>query len=581
MREFALDDAFWRHALGALRAGSRGSALSIAYPEYAQLLAEVEAEASHDATVIGARVVDESANGRLLALLSAVFFARAGYRTLLVDLSSDRHWLERLTGEDFSEGIADHLRYGITLEQCVADTAIPNLSALTVGSAKLGGMLIDDVASFRATIDRLRQHYRVVVLAFPESEETSEEGIAAACDSVLTISDQELIPENGAGNGNGAGWLARLKGEPDAADELTRLSQRFLGPLPSLLGDTLRSVTEPETIEANPFFKIAGTGTGATVEQDESEDDVAFLSGFEEARPAGDSQTTIGIPGLDVDDVVEIDEAAERSPFDRGLNRLQSRLRRRAATQLPRRRSWWVITSFVAVALIGGLMIGRRIAPFVDQWLDDTGGPVETVVAQLDVDAPRPGADNGTIPGEVIAIAPANGESSGGNDAEADAAPPQAVSGSSSLPLSVHAGSYQNGTAARDVARRIEAAGILAFVTPIDIAERGRWYRVHAGVFADATAAGAVRTELLDRDVVDDALVRSTPLTFELGEYERRGSAVDRQRELTARGISTYIVGNGPYHVYAGAFSSSEEGSALQAILAEAAEPISMIQRHE
>lgn len=572
MREFALDDAFWRHALGALRAGSRGSALSIVYPDYAQLLAEVEADAAHDATVIGARVIDESTNGRLLALLSATFLARAGFRTLLVDLSPDRHWLERWTGEDLSEGIADHLRYGIALEQCVADTAVPNLSALTVGTATLGGLLIDDVASFRATIDRLRQHYRVVVLAFPESEETNEDSIATACDAVLTISDHELLPENGTGNGNGTGWLARLSGESDAADELGRLSQRFLGPLPTILGDTLSSSRERESMEANPFFKMAQEMTEVA---DESEDDVAFLSGFEEARLADETDAPIGIPGFDVDDVVESDTGEEPHPLDKPLNRLRSKLGRRPGRQSSPRRGWWVATSLVALALIGGLLIGRRIAPYVDRWLDGTGGPVETVVAQLDVDTPTPGEVNGTVPGEVVAIAPAEEES-----VEPPPAVPAAV-GSRPVPLSVHAGSYQNESAARRVSQRIEAAGILAFVTPIDIAERGRWYRVHAGVFADSTAAREARAELVSRDVVDDALVRSTPLTFELGEFETREQAVDRQRELTARGISTYIVGNNSYHVYAGAFSRAEEGAALRSVLAEAAEPISMIQRHE
>jgi len=102
---------------------------------------------------------------------------------------------------------------------------------------------------------------------------------------------------------------------------------------------------------------------------------------------------------------------------------------------------------------------------------------------------------------------------------------------------------------------------------------------VFAGTFADSVGARTARETLLRRDVVDDALVQSTPLAFDLGIFDSRDQANVRKRDLASRGISAYVVGAGPYRVYAGAFRNQDEARVLRRALEEAAEPISMIKR--
>jgi hypothetical protein len=127
MRDFELDDRFWREALTAVREGSRASALSSSYPDYAQLLTEIEADASRDAMLVGARLAGGGHNPQLLSFVSAAFLARAGLRTLLIDLSPEFRWLERLLGQDLKEGMIDHLQYGVPLEQCVRKRSTTDL----------------------------------------------------------------------------------------------------------------------------------------------------------------------------------------------------------------------------------------------------------------------------------------------------------------------------------------------------------------------------------------------------------------------------------------------------------------------
>jgi hypothetical protein len=119
MRDFELDDRFWRDALGALRAGERVASLSGRYSEYADLIGELAIDAAGEPILIGFRHAAADENPRLLALLSAVFLARDGRRTLLLDLDPEVRWLEQVLGEDFKEGVVDHLQFGTPLERCI------------------------------------------------------------------------------------------------------------------------------------------------------------------------------------------------------------------------------------------------------------------------------------------------------------------------------------------------------------------------------------------------------------------------------------------------------------------------------
>src|SRR5918996_830595 len=116
MRDFELDDRFWRDALATRHA------------EYVDLIDDLALDAAPEPVLVGFRHAAADANPRLLALLSAAFLARAGRRTLLLDLDPEVRWLEQLLGGDFKEGVVDHLQFGIPLEGCARATGVDGLT---------------------------------------------------------------------------------------------------------------------------------------------------------------------------------------------------------------------------------------------------------------------------------------------------------------------------------------------------------------------------------------------------------------------------------------------------------------------
>jgi cell division protein FtsN len=597
MRDFELDDRFWREALTAVREGSRASALSGSYPDYAQLLTEIEADASRDAMLVGARLTGGGHNPQLLSFVSAAFLARAGLRTLLVDLSPEFRWLERLLGRDLKEGMIDHLQYGVPLEQCVRNTAIPNMDVLTGGAGLLGGSALDDGPAFRAALDRLRQHYKVLVVTLPGSNgDADAAGVLAICDAVFAIEAEESSTDL-IGSER---WIVRLGGDPQAADELGQLTHRFLGPLPDVLVGA-RGGTGPLPPAGPPDHIFALANNNGLPDSDSLPVDDGWLDDVElhdHDPPTDSDQPAEDAPTSDVDDLaflntLESDQPPEKpnpeAQIDDRLKAVRAKMARSrmlpTVRVTPPRRRWLGLAVASGLVVLVGVLAGRLMAPVLSDWLGDGGGSADQLVARLDVEGgATQGADPKVEPGELVPLVDPAAPSGSTEEpvveeppAEPAARPPSEAS--SPTPFSVHAGSYQDNRSARRVAGRIEAAGFTAFVTPVDIPDRGRWYRVFAGTFADSVGARAARETLLRRGVVDDALVQSKPLAFDLGKFDSRDQANARKRDLASRGISAYVVGAGPYRVYAGAFRNQDEARVLRRALEEAAEPISMIKR--
>ncbi len=598
MRDFELDDRFWREALTAVREGSRASALSGSYPDYAQLLTEIEADATRDAMLVGARLTGGGHNPQLLSFVSAAFLARAGLRTLLVDLSPEFRWLERLLGRDLKEGMIDHLQYGVPLEQCVRNTAIPNMDVLTGGASLLGGSALDDGPAFRAALDRLRQHYKVLVVTLPRSNgDADAAGVLAICDAVFAIEAEEASTDL-IGSER---WIVRLGGDPQAADELGQLTHRFLGPLPDVLVGAKRG-TSPLPPAGPPDHIFALANNNGLPNSDSLPVDDAWLDDVElhDDGPLTDSDQPVEDvpPTSDADDLaflntLESDRLPEdlepEAQIDDRLKAVRAKMARSRLLPVVRvtrpRRRWLGLALASGFVVLVGVLAGRMMAPVISGWLGDSGDSIDQLVARVDVEG---GATRGTDPvaepGELVPLVDPAGPTGSTEEPvveepPAEPAPKPSTAAPMSTPYSIHAGSYQDNRSARRVAGRIEAAGFTAFVTPVDIPDRGRWYRVFAGTFADSVGARTARENLLRRGVVDDALVASTPLAFDLGIFDSRDQANVRKRELASRGISAYVVGAGPYRVYAGAFRDQDEARVLRRALEEAAEPISMIKR--
>ncbi|MGH3433561.1 MAG: SPOR domain-containing protein, partial [Thermocrispum sp.] len=142
-----------------------------------------------------------------------------------------------------------------------------------------------------------------------------------------------------------------------------------------------------------------------------------------------------------------------------------------------------------------------------------------------------------------------------------------------------HVGSFQNERAGLAVVGRLQESGHEAYLAPVDLAGRGRWFRVFVGAFSDSTAAREARAGLLRSEVVEEAVVRPTPWTYELGSFATREEAERRRGELRRQGITAYLAGSGPVRLYTGAYATREEAAALAPVLDDRAGTATLTRR--
>jgi cell division septation protein DedD len=131
------------------------------------------------------------------------------------------------------------------------------------------------------------------------------------------------------------------------------------------------------------------------------------------------------------------------------------------------------------------------------------------------------------------------------------------------LPYSLHVGSYQTFDAAQHAAVALRAQGLNAFVTPVLLEGKGEWYRVFAETLPDAPASQARLAGARAAGAVREAAVRETPWTLYLGTFPSQQGAGQLIDRLARSGVSGYAVGEGPVHVYAGAFESAGDAEIL------------------
>jgi len=551
MRELDLDDRFWRDALDGLRDAEGADALRSSTPAFADTLDELARQAREDAALVGIRFAGEDRNPRLLAFLAAAWLARTGLRALFVDLSQDLRWLERLTGLDLKEGLIDHVQYGVPLERCVRDTALPGLAVLTGGTRFLTGSPFDDAPAVRGALDRLKQHFQVIVMALPSSEPASEAGVLALCDALLAVSagDAEVEP---VGRER---LLVRLTGDPGAAEDLATAAHRFVGPLPALFagaragaGHSTPGWTAAEPEPSREALRAAGPSPR------EADDEVAFLSLFE------DSQAERGWGGDAFGTLEETDfPDPVLAPADR---------------EWPARRRRRLLASVgVAAVVVGGMVLGTRFLPDLARSADDGEVP-EAGTAAVDR-RPIGFGDEADGEGAVVSL------DENPSDVEPAAAPETLEGEGHPAPYSLHVGSFQSEASALETATRLERAGWTAFVAPVELGERGVWHRVYAGTYADSADAGDALRSLTGRGLVPEGAVRETPLTFLLGVYPSLEEAERRRTELRDRGIPAYVAGRDPARVYAGAYATREESRRLEGFLQTAAESVTLTTRIE
>jgi hypothetical protein len=125
------------------------------------------------------------------------------------------------------------------------------------------------------------------------------------------------------------------------------------------------------------------------------------------------------------------------------------------------------------------------------------------------------------------------------------------------------------------------------FVSPITVGG-AVYFRVMAGPVADSGSAAALLQQLVAsgaKSAADGWSVRHTPLSFLFGEFATRAEATQRQGELLAKGIPSYVVelpytsGSVAYRVYGGAFEDSAVAATLGSMLRGAGVQADLVQR--
>lgn len=588
MRELTLDDAFWRDALAALRRRDGALAsLEEGWPEYAGLVRELTDATGGEPCLVGGRSATAGKNPRLFLLLLAATLAREGIETLYLDLSSELRWLEMLIGEDLKEGLVDHLQYEVPLDRCVRSTALPGLSVLTGGAYFLAGSPLADAPAFRAALESLRGRHEAVVVAFAHPfDEAESAGVTALCDAWIAIEEGE-VEARLTGSERA---VVQLAGDPQAAWDLARLSSAFVGPIPALLasGTGPAAPTGAGPVEASrravPESRKPGAEARSPGAEDaepetedrepdgeppvEDEEEVAFLRAFEGAGPSPAPRERV-VPFGGWGDDPDEPEAAAAKPAGgaaggtrSGSDELRERLARGASPSSRRIGRGGTIAVVAVAAVVILLGVGFLADLFDPLW----AGSGEEPEWAIDVD--EAAADDGD--GTMVALDAPGDSGAPVEDAAGTAEAETPALEGEPTPYSLHVGSYQSPESGGRVVRRLEEIGQAAFLAPVDLGEKGRWYRVYAGAFADSASADRTLDAVLGRDVVEEGAVRHTPWAFRLGAFPTREAAEERVAGLASDGISAYAVGDGPSVVWAGAFRSEDEAAAMAGMLEEA-----------
>jgi cell division septation protein DedD len=129
--------------------------------------------------------------------------------------------------------------------------------------------------------------------------------------------------------------------------------------------------------------------------------------------------------------------------------------------------------------------------------------------------------------------------------------------------FSLHVGSFQTREAAARAAAALRAEGAAAFVAPVLLEGKGQWYRVFADALPDRPAGEARLREVLATGAVPEGHVRETPWALYLGTYASPSEAAAAREKVARSGISAYALGDGPVHLYAGAFETAADAELL------------------
>ncbi|MBN1106272.1 MAG: SPOR domain-containing protein, partial [Deltaproteobacteria bacterium] len=134
------------------------------------------------------------------------------------------------------------------------------------------------------------------------------------------------------------------------------------------------------------------------------------------------------------------------------------------------------------------------------------------------------------------------------------------------LPYSIYLGSYKDLQRVQKADSFYREIGLSPYWFPIDLGEKGTWYRVYAGCFTNREAAEA----LIKEKRISDASSKQTPHAALAGTYLSKEALEPAISRLTKLGYGPYVIRqpDGSSYLFVGAFFQKSQAVALVAELA-------------
>lgn len=139
-----------------------------------------------------------------------------------------------------------------------------------------------------------------------------------------------------------------------------------------------------------------------------------------------------------------------------------------------------------------------------------------------------------------------------------------------SYPYAIVVASFQNEDSGVAYARRLRAAGHPATLSPTDLGDKGRWYRVVLGRYESGSQAREAVAKLKGTKPFGNAWTTRLPFAVEVGRESDMAQAEAARDALSAKGVSALLFPEATtpdhavtFRLIAGAFPSKEQAKAF------------------
>jgi tetratricopeptide (TPR) repeat protein len=134
------------------------------------------------------------------------------------------------------------------------------------------------------------------------------------------------------------------------------------------------------------------------------------------------------------------------------------------------------------------------------------------------------------------------------------------------LPYTIQVSAYRDPQTSNRVARKLITKGDPAFTSPVDLSEKGKWYRVYIGNYSNLAEAKTAAVGLKDRKFRYVHIAKK-PYTVQVGLPASKSEALKLKSRLKTKGYLAYSLptanGTDRIRVLIGAFESKEAAANL------------------